>query len=256
MTICYVGERKYVPTPLVMDFYAKGIHPRDFKTAVEMLACDIWTNNPYIVGCFSFDRVVVCTEDGALPLTEHPSFVRWKDELDAGEMWSCFGEKEFAVEVRARIDDPQRGGWTKAPVHSVTTQVTGEQVAQAWNASEPKKVDAETVERSISDMCSYMQTVPPDVMDNPAARSEVWMIARRATKLLQKLAEWVDDEPEEVVNVSHQERHVLLHAMLDELGADYMAHTSRILSEATVMELLQWSHQQTIKPDEPNKPEE
>ena len=48
----------------------------------------------------------------------------------------------------------------------------------------------------------------------------------------------------------HRQRHVELHASFDELFADWIEHTK--LSTYTtqpIIELLEWSHQQTIEPD-------
>ncbi len=46
----------------------------------------------------------------------------------------------------------------------------------------------------------------------------------------------------------HRRRHVELHAKLDELVADWCGHTGRRPSAATVLELMQWSNQQTKEP--------
>lgn len=46
----------------------------------------------------------------------------------------------------------------------------------------------------------------------------------------------------------HQQRHVLLLNMLDELAADYISQTERHLSDTTVLELLKWAYQQTLEP--------
>lgn len=46
----------------------------------------------------------------------------------------------------------------------------------------------------------------------------------------------------------HQARHKLLHEHLDELIADYIAHTKKTLTKTTLMDFLKWSHTQTIKP--------
>jgi len=43
----------------------------------------------------------------------------------------------------------------------------------------------------------------------------------------------------------HRAKHQKLHEALDELAADYMSQTGKLLSETTVMELMQWSHEQT-----------
>ena len=56
----------------------------------------------------------------------------------------------------------------------------------------------------------------------------------------------------------HRARHRHLHKALDELIADYLDHQPierfRFLSETTVMELMEWSFQQTRNPT-PNRAE-
>lgn len=47
----------------------------------------------------------------------------------------------------------------------------------------------------------------------------------------------------------HIERHKELHKYLDELSADFISHTKKLVSETTIMELMEWSYQQTIKPE-------
>ena len=49
----------------------------------------------------------------------------------------------------------------------------------------------------------------------------------------------------------HRADHVRLHDALDELLADYQLHTDRLLGKATIMELMQWSYQQTLDPTVP-----
>ena len=46
----------------------------------------------------------------------------------------------------------------------------------------------------------------------------------------------------------HRQYHIDSHETLDVLMADFIIHTGKLLSEATVIELLEWSYQQTIKP--------
>lgn len=46
----------------------------------------------------------------------------------------------------------------------------------------------------------------------------------------------------------HRQRHRELHNSLDELVADFIIGTGKLPSETTVMELMQWSHKQTIDP--------
>lgn len=55
----------------------------------------------------------------------------------------------------------------------------------------------------------------------------------------------------------HKKRHKVLHAMLDELWADYLRHNLEVGGKnlklggtVTVNELMKWSHKQTLKPDE------
>lgn len=48
----------------------------------------------------------------------------------------------------------------------------------------------------------------------------------------------------------HQARHVELHRALDELVADWLRHTRKLPSTSSVMDLMQWSHQQTLNPTE------
>ena len=51
-------------------------------------------------------------------------------------------------------------------------------------------------------------------------------------------------------NQTHQERHVFLHKCFDELLADFIGHTGSLPSQTKLMEFLEWSHSQTIKPTE------
>lgn len=48
----------------------------------------------------------------------------------------------------------------------------------------------------------------------------------------------------------HREIHVVLHQQFDKLLADFIAHTDKLPSRTTVLELMEWSHQQTIDPTE------
>lgn len=48
----------------------------------------------------------------------------------------------------------------------------------------------------------------------------------------------------------HRLRHEVLHRHLDELIADMIRHTDHLPSTTTVMQLMEWSHQQTIDPTE------
>ena len=46
----------------------------------------------------------------------------------------------------------------------------------------------------------------------------------------------------------HRQRHIELHQALDELVADWIQHKRQLLSQTTIMELVDWSHAQTITP--------
>lgn len=48
----------------------------------------------------------------------------------------------------------------------------------------------------------------------------------------------------------HHKRHLLLHQYLDEIISDFIYHTESLPSEASLLDLMQWSHKQTIKPTE------
>jgi hypothetical protein len=60
-----------------------------------------------------------------------------------------------------------------------------------------------------------------------------------------------DREALRVITEKHRRRHVELHRALDELVADWVLHQPRgKLCNSTIMELIEWSHRQTIKPAE------
>jgi len=46
----------------------------------------------------------------------------------------------------------------------------------------------------------------------------------------------------------HKERHKRLHASLDELVADFIDHTEGLPSKTTLLALMNWSYEQTLKP--------
>jgi len=46
----------------------------------------------------------------------------------------------------------------------------------------------------------------------------------------------------------HKERHQELHEALDELVADWISHTEQLPSEATVLDLMEWSASQVRCP--------
>lgn len=46
----------------------------------------------------------------------------------------------------------------------------------------------------------------------------------------------------------HIKRHIELHQSLDELMADAIKYGGLLPSQATILDLMRWSHNQTIKP--------
>lgn len=55
------------------------------------------------------------------------------------------------------------------------------------------------------------------------------------------------------MDMEHKARHIELHKALDELVADWIRHTKLLPCNATVMDVLKWSHEQTENPTELNK---
>lgn len=99
---CYVGDWSSVPFSsrgMVHQHFLLGFHhPREFfSVLLAKLNADVWSNNPLVVACFHFNRVMVCKRDAsnrnhARPLTNHPNFDKWRNAMDAGEFWSIVGE--------------------------------------------------------------------------------------------------------------------------------------------------------------------
>lgn len=48
--------------------------------------------------------------------------------------------------------------------------------------------------------------------------------------------------------LEHKERHEQLHKSLDELVADFISHNDISLRDVSVMDLIQWSYDQTQNP--------
>jgi hypothetical protein len=55
-----------------------------------------------------------------------------------------------------------------------------------------------------------------------------------------------------MTEAAHRKRHEELHAALDELIADWISHSlacsTRLPSKSTILDLMTWSHQQTLNP--------
>lgn len=53
----------------------------------------------------------------------------------------------------------------------------------------------------------------------------------------------------------HKQRHVELHAALDELVSDFINFTGKLPTQTTVSALVEWSYAETLKPTESEPPE-
>ena len=51
---------------------------------------------------------------------------------------------------------------------------------------------------------------------------------------------------------THKAKHKELHKALDELVTDYLQNTGGRTSQRSVIDLIEWSHKQTLKPDHKN----
>lgn len=99
------------PQLVLLDDLDRGLHPKAQKELIALLRGLMETNphlqivatthSPYMLDCMEVDevRMTLLRDDGSTacaPLTSHPQFPKWKDEMTPGEMWSLFGEKWVA----------------------------------------------------------------------------------------------------------------------------------------------------------------
>jgi predicted ATPase len=92
---------------VLIDDLDKGLHPSAQAEVVHMLRAAInddptlqivvSTHSPYLLQNFepSEVRLMAKGPDGFAqirPLTEHPDFEKWKDAMNAGELWASVGE--------------------------------------------------------------------------------------------------------------------------------------------------------------------
>lgn len=99
---CYVGN--YLDCPGAVNQELTKVHPREFQSTVNSLTTHIWTNNPYIVDCFDPDKVICYSKTKQhLPLSSHPDWDKWHDEMSAGEFWSMVGEDWVDAEIAKKI---------------------------------------------------------------------------------------------------------------------------------------------------------
>jgi predicted ATPase len=96
------------PNLVLLDDIDRGLHPKAQREFVELLRGLLeknpnlqivaTTHSPYLLDRMEPNevRMTILRDDGATvcaPLTSHPKFPKWKDEMTPGEMWSLFGEK-------------------------------------------------------------------------------------------------------------------------------------------------------------------
>jgi predicted ATPase len=101
----YASDR---PNLLLLDDLDRGLHPKAQKELLTLLRRLLATNpdlqivatthSPYMLDSMETNevRMTFLRDDGATvcqPLSSHPKYPKWKDEMTPGEMWSLFGEK-------------------------------------------------------------------------------------------------------------------------------------------------------------------
>ena len=107
----YASER---PNLVLFDDLDRGLHPKAQKELILFLRglldmnpglqIAATTHSPYMLDCVKANevRMTVLQNDATTvcaPLTSHPRFPKWKDEMAPGEMWSLFGEKWLIEDV-------------------------------------------------------------------------------------------------------------------------------------------------------------
>jgi predicted ATPase len=105
LTALYAPTR---PNLVLLDDLDRGLHPKAQKDLILLLRriMDVnrhlqiiaTTHSPYLLDAFEAAevRMTILRDDGSTacaPLTQHPDFDKWKDEMMPGELWSLFGEK-------------------------------------------------------------------------------------------------------------------------------------------------------------------
>ncbi len=105
LTALYSPDR---PNLMLLDDLDRGLHPKAQKALISLLRGLLASNanlqivatthSPYLLDCMNVNevRMTILDDQGATmcaPLTDHPKYSNWKDEMAPGEMWSLFGEK-------------------------------------------------------------------------------------------------------------------------------------------------------------------
>ena len=98
-------------------------------------------------------------------------------------------------------------------------------------------------------MIALFQRITPDINTLTGERNPM-TLEQCHDKLAAALAAYRKTQGDGAKEVDHQARHKELHEHLDELLADFITHTKGMPSETTILELMRWSHEQTITPSE------
>lgn len=74
--------------------------PKNFFSLANSQGCNVYCNNMDIVRYYKPENVIVVYIDDFLewesPLSNHPDFEKWSQEMDSGEMFSLFGNRWVA----------------------------------------------------------------------------------------------------------------------------------------------------------------
>lgn len=76
------------------------------------------------------------------------------------------------------------------------------------------------------------------------------MKSKNFTRPARKKVNRVPRDQAAIDREEHRQRHIVLHNMLNELIADFIAQTGKLPSKTTIPDLARWSNEQTIHPTE------
>lgn len=106
--LSFVGDASAL---VLIDDIDQGLHPlaqkelvgilRRIQESNPQLQIVATTHSPYLVACVQPEEVLCMNvgDDGLsrmAPLTSHPDYQRWKQDMNPGEFWSLFGDRWVA----------------------------------------------------------------------------------------------------------------------------------------------------------------
>ncbi|MBK9577353.1 MAG: AAA family ATPase [Fibrobacterota bacterium] len=106
--LTFVGDASAL---VLIDDIDQGLHPlaqkdlvgilRRIQESNPQLQIVATTHSPYLVACVQPEEVLCMNvgDDGLsrmAPLTSHPDYQRWKQDMNPGEFWSLFGDRWVA----------------------------------------------------------------------------------------------------------------------------------------------------------------